>query len=256
MRYVLAQQMDFAHLGDLKEFLIRTQRNGLGDIFVSRRYGDFKRLADEVRRLFGPNITHPVQLRIAFPDYLLPPPPPKDKTVTAAPSPTAQYGYYNPLRAIYGSSPNPSNSASPGSSSLNLSEGPVTSSTTMHLSREKNRLTLRAYLLNVLALPYVINSPILRSFLLSNPTALTPAEALDSRRRLEADAMREEGRRSFREEAEKRIETLREGLQQFKGDVLSRDGGLQSVFDVVRRVEKVEDLPKAEASVLEWGRIS
>jgi len=45
-------------------------------------------------------------------------------------------------------------------------------------------------------------------------------------------------------------------LQQFKGDVLSRDGGLRSVFDVVRRVERVEDLPKAEASVMEWGRIS
>ena len=28
------------------------------------------------------------------------------------------------------------------------------------------------------------------------------------------------------------------------------------MFEVVKRVEKVEDLPEAEASVLEWGRIS
>ena len=117
-------------------------------------------------------------------------------------------------------------------------------------------MTLRAYLMSILSLPYLVNSPILRSFLLSSPIALTPAEAVDSQRRLEADAVREEGRRRFRDEAEKRIEALREGLQQFKGDVLSRDGGLRSVFDVVRRVEKVEDLPNAEASVLEWGRIS
>lgn len=68
--------------------------------------------------------------------------------------------------------------------------------------------------------------------------------------------MREEGRRRFREEAEKRIEALREGLLKFKGEVLSKEGGLKKVFEVVRRVEKVEDLPEAEASVLEWGRIS
>ena len=124
------------------------------------------------------------------------------------------------------------------------------------LSRERNRLTLRAYLQAVLAQPYVLNSPILRSFLLSSPTKISSAEVLDCQRRLEADAVREEGRKRFRAEAEKRVEALREGLQQFKGDVLSRDGGLKGVFDVVRRVDKVQDLPKAEASVLEWGRIS
>lgn len=85
---------------------------------------------------------------------------------------------------------------------------------------------------------------------------MTPAEAMDCQRRLEGDAVREEGRRRFREEAEKRIEALREGLAQFKGDVLSKEGGLKSVFDVVRRVDRVEDLPKAEASIIEWGRIS
>ena len=108
----------------------------------------------------------------------------------------------------------------------------------------------------ILALPFVLNSPILRSFLLSNPTTLTPPEAADSHRRLEADAVREEGRRRFREEAEKRIEALREGLMQFKGDVLAKEGGLKKVFEIVRRVERVEDLPRAEASVMEWGRIS
>jgi hypothetical protein len=123
------------------------------------------------------------------------------------------------------------------------------------LSREKNRLTLRAYLQSLLSYPFVINSPIVRSFLLSSPTTLTSPEQADCQRRLDADAVREEGRKRFRAEAEKRIEALREGLNQFKGDVLN-EGGLKKVFEVVRRVEKVEDLPKAEASVVEWGRIS
>lgn len=128
--------------------------------------------------------------------------------------------------------------------------------TPVPLSREKNRLTLRAYLQSLLGMPEVANSPVMRSFLLSNPTTLTTGEMNDVQRRMEADAVREEGRRRFREEAERRVEKLREGLAQFKGDILTREGGLKSVFEVVRRVENVDDLPPAERSVLEWGRIS
>lgn len=170
---------------------------------------------------------------------------------------------------IYGSNP-PSGSNSPAPGTPPESQRPPASASTAStfdspaspispttpLAREKNRLTLRAYLQTILAIPFVLNSPILRSFLLSSPTQLTPAEAADCQRRLEGDAVREEGRRRFREEAEKRIEALREGLLKFKGEVLSKEGGLKKVFEVVRRVEKVEDLPEAEASVLEWGRIS
>lgn len=31
-----------------QEFIIRTRRTGMADVFVSRRYGDFNRLAEEV----------------------------------------------------------------------------------------------------------------------------------------------------------------------------------------------------------------
>lgn len=179
--------------------------------------------------------------------------------MTTAPVPKdGGYGYssYNPLRMIYGSgSPAQSGENTPRSSGegerpdFEQNEpGPLT--------REKNRLTLRAYLQNILTIYAVASSPIMRSFLLSGQMQLTPAEAADVQRRLEADAVREEGRRRFGEEAERRVEKLREGLAQFKGDVLSREGGLKSVFEVVRRVERVEDLPPAERSVLEWGRIS
>ena len=181
-------------------------------------------------------------------------------TVTTTPATSTSYSAYNPLRAIYGSSqssPNPGSTPSGRDSPHGAETASINSGMSpTPLSREKNRLTLRAYLQNLLMLPMVMDSPIVRSFLLSGPTTLTPAEAADSQRRLEADAVREEGRRRFRQEAEKRIETLREGLALFKGDVLAKEGGLKKVFDVVRRVDRVEDLPKAEASVLEWGRIS
>ncbi|WVQ85631.1 hypothetical protein IAT38_007797 [Cryptococcus sp. DSM 104549] len=233
-----------------EEFIIRTSRSGAPDVFVSRRYGDFRRLAEE--------------LRLAFPDSPIPYPPAKDKSTTAAPAPVAAsagYSAYNPLRVIYGSgtpsgTSTPNSATNPGGDPDSPISPTSAASAGTPLSREKNRLTLRAYLTGILSLPFVINSPILRSFLLSAPTTLTPPEALDCQRRLEADAVREEGRRRFRMEAEKRIEALREGLAQFKGDVLSKEGGLKNVFEVVKRVEKVEDLPKAESSVLEWGRIS
>jgi len=37
-----------------EEFLVRTRRTGREDVFVWRRYGDFKRLAEEVRLLLLP----------------------------------------------------------------------------------------------------------------------------------------------------------------------------------------------------------
>ena len=92
--------------------------------------------------------------------------------------------------------------------------------------------------------------------MLSGATQLSASEQIDAQRRAEADAVREEGKRRFKEEAEKRVEALREGLAEFKGDILGKEGGLKGVFDVVRRVELARDLPPAEKSVLEWGKIS
>lgn len=218
-----------------------------------------------------------------FPDANLPPPPPKDRTALAASNTSTQaggsttpyYSMYNPLRAIYGANPagtgtnSPTYPSSPQSgysyaqgydddsfASSSRTDTVDALNASSPLAREKNRLTLRAYLTAILAIPQVLNSPILRSFLLSAPTTLTPAEALDAQRRADVDAVREEGRKRFKEEAEKRVEALREGLREFKGDVVGKKGGLKAVFDVVKRVENVKDLPKAEASVLEWGRIS
>lgn len=207
--------------------------------------------------------SYSLQIRVHFPDIMLPNPPAKDKSVSTVTIPPAGanqgYSYYNPLRMIYGSgtaTPVESSNANSPRGSIDGGEVPPGNLTPVPLSREKNRLTLRAYLQNILSMPEVANSPIMRSFLLSNPTTLTPAEQADVQRRMEADTVREEGRRRFRDEAERRVEKLREGLAQFKGDILTREGGLKSVFEVVRKVEKVEDLPPAERSVLEWGRIS
>jgi hypothetical protein len=38
----------------MQEFLVRTTRLGVADVFVWRRYGDFKRLSEEVSLLSSP----------------------------------------------------------------------------------------------------------------------------------------------------------------------------------------------------------
>ncbi|CAE7142354.1 unnamed protein product [Rhizoctonia solani] len=57
-----------------EEFVIRTRRTGQPDVFVSRRYGDFKSLADELRK------HHPMEE--------VRPPPPKDRSQVVVSTPT------------------------------------------------------------------------------------------------------------------------------------------------------------------------
>jgi hypothetical protein len=90
------------------------------------------------------------------------------------------------------------------------------------LAREKNRLTLRSYLNVLLSSSAIANSPVLRSFLLSGPITLTPDEMEDSRRREEADRVRDEGRKKFAKEIASRVEGLRDAVKSVKGDIMGK----------------------------------
>ncbi|KLO06907.1 hypothetical protein SCHPADRAFT_860852 [Schizopora paradoxa] len=211
------------------EFIIRTRRTGYEDVFVSRRYGDFKTLSDELRK--------------RYPEEEVRAPPAKDKTVTTS---TATFNGY---------APRPSALSQGGSQeSLPSIERQGTISG-VRLAREKNRLTLRAYLHSLMLNPTISSSPVFRHFLLSDPTRLNPEETEDARRREEADRKREEGRIHFAKEIAARVEGLRSAMRSVKGDVMQKDG-LSNIFDTVRRTEDVRDLPKEYRAVLEWGRIS
>jgi hypothetical protein len=68
----------------------------------------------------------------------------------------------------------------------------------------------------------VASSPVLKSFLLSGPTQLTPEEEGDAKRRDEADHVREEGRRQFAAEIAARVEGLRDSVRAVKGDLMGK----------------------------------
>ncbi|KAH8118297.1 hypothetical protein DFH11DRAFT_1686497 [Phellopilus nigrolimitatus] len=219
-----------------EEFIIRTTRTNFPDVFVSRRYGDFKSLAEELHK--------------RYPDEPVRPPPTKDRSTVNASAPPSV-------------STNPTASRMPNafSSQSNDSSESVISYTTqqaiqnIRLAREKNRLTLRAYLHSLLDSPVLASSPVLLHFLISNPTKLSRDEQDDSLRREEADRQRDEGRIHFAREISARVEGLRAAIKSVKGDIMVGDG-LSRIFAVVRTTDNVCDLPREYKAVLEWGRIT
>lgn len=213
------------------------------------------------------------------PDEEIRSPPAKDRTtVTSAPPPapaaapqsTRSYlASFIPGQGGYSTPPSPRSSVdsqrasqpgSPGHDPSLARAGTSDSFTpagqsASPLAREKNRLTVRSWLRSLLISPALINSPVLRSFLLSGPAQLTSAEEADARKREDADKVRDEGRLRFKDEAEKRVEDVREAVKAFRGDLVAK-GGLTHMFEVVRMTPRVEDLPQAYRKVLEYGTVS
>ncbi|KAF8463763.1 hypothetical protein JB92DRAFT_3086290 [Gautieria morchelliformis] len=244
-----------------EEFLIRTRRSNRPDVIVSRRYGDFKTLADELRK--------------AHPDLTVPSPPAKDRSTVAAPPASlgpsrAQTQYFQTqMDPASVSRVHTVDASMPPVSPSSLSRvhtvdagmpsvpppSPSASSSAARLSREKNRLTLRSYLHTLLSSSTFANSPVLRSFLVSGPTRLTAAEIDDARRREEADQVREEGRKRFAKELAVKVEDLRGAAKNVKGDVMSKDG-LRRAFATIKATSDVRELPPDFKAVLEWARIS
>ncbi|PWN28815.1 hypothetical protein BDZ90DRAFT_208233, partial [Jaminaea rosea] len=227
-----------------EEFIIRTRRQGQPDVHVSRRYGDFQRLADT--------------LRVEYPDEDISRPPAKDRSQTDAvpPSPTMSEPTADSVRSsidgqMEGLHLDPSSSVS----SSRRSSGAPSAPPPAQLAREKNRLTLRAYLRTLLAIPPVADSPVLADFLLGEPVHLTPAEEADCRSREALDAVRADETTRFNDEASKRVASLKSHLATFKADLVQRDG-LSRVFGTIKSTPSIEDLPESYRALLAWARIS
>lgn len=253
------------------EFIIRTRQPGGKETFVSRRYGDFARLADT--------------LRLEFPEEEIPRPPPKDRRETDVKSPVhtaesslndsatddiPQIGSLN----LNPTSPSPSDRLTSRDKLLPPSPSPNSVDSAIHsarsstsadsgtrsimpgpLARERNRLTLRAYLRSLLKNPHVAESEALVSFLLSEPTTLTSNEESDMLAREALDAVRDDEAKRFTDEANRRVAELRHHLQSFKEDLIQEDG-LTRIFGTIKSTPNVEDLPEKYRALLAWGRIS
>jgi hypothetical protein len=252
VRSVLAKKGRLGRSKAHDHFIIRVRRPGQRDTFVSRRYGDFARLADT--------------LRVEFPDEEIRRPPAKDRRETDVRSPVKSSFEDVPMAESVpqiGSLNLDSEKKLPGFSADHLQGSPhkvtngIRSPTapTGPLAREKNRLTLRAYIRSLLNNPHVADSSTLASFLLSDPTILTDAEEQDALAREGLDAIRDDESSRFTKEANRRVSELRQHLQSFKADLIQRDG-LSRVFATIKATPNMDDLPESYRALLAWGRIN
>ena len=155
----------------------------------------------------------PTQLRKTHPDEEIRPPPAKDRTYVSSRAPLSPAT----------SSPSASfELPSPGNNDFQPPSPVPVAPPSHRLSREKNRLTLRAYLHVLMSSVTIASSPVMKSFLLTNPTTLTDEELDDAQHREEADKTRDEGRKQFAREVSARVDSLRDMVKGVKGDLLGK----------------------------------
>ncbi|KAK9366414.1 hypothetical protein V1509DRAFT_629816 [Lipomyces kononenkoae] len=293
------------------DFLIRTgQENQKDDVYVARRYSDFRILHQELLH--------------AFPEKNLPRVPMKNKNFavvsddsvshsapdSTAPSATAIVNpNISPRSSIshaaseasvssVGTSESTTPYPSPGPASsvskhlthkfsrssltrrksaslpsshvsltklhTNLNDLSITRDTaegsgtpTVKLPGELQRLSLRAFLRSLVAIPSVAESEIFRKFLTNRPfrlSELTPAEIADIRLRRQADTARVEEQFEFYQIASRRARELDSYISEFKKDLVQRDG-LSKFFNEVRAKDKLADLAPQYQKFVEWARI-
>ncbi|KAF9534304.1 hypothetical protein CPB83DRAFT_781747 [Crepidotus variabilis] len=226
-----------------EEFIIRTRRTNFPDTYVSRRYGDFKTLYQELVK--------------AHPEESIRPPPPKDRTYVNAPvtSPTSSRPSPNPVSPTRQFTSDSYADEEQGQNINYWPQSPPPAPVNSRLAREKNRLTLRSYLHSIMSTSSLASSPVIKSFLLSGPTTLTQGELEDAQRREDADRVRDEGRKKFAKEIAGRVDGLRDAIKSVKGDLMGQDG-LTHVFATVKVTPNIHDLPENYQPVVEWARIS
>lgn len=131
----------------------------------------------------------------------------------------------------------------------------MTATTPSDLVREKNRLTLRAYLRSLFSIPAVAESDTLRAFLTEAPTTLTSADRMDMETRRKADAVREAEHKEFSAKMSERVRVLREHLGSFKSMLMEPDG-LSRVFQTIRQCPQASQLPPEYRVLLDWATVS
>lgn len=244
-----------------EEFVIRTRfrrPNGSEEeTFVSRRYKDFYELSASVSSIISCSFrfimgTNSIlnncagQLRKEFPEEDVRPPPAKDRKTTEARSSAMAASTSMHSQAASGSF---------GDDADSFDQDTMIDGAPLTLARERNRLTLRAYLRQLLSSPAVASSSTMRGFLTDSPTSISPSERSEVRAREEMDRVREEEQLRFKQEVTARVTELETHLRAFKEELIKKDG-LSRVFSTIRTTPNVNDLPERYRRLLEWGRIS
>ncbi|KAK4042571.1 succinate flavoprotein subunit [Parachaetomium inaequale] len=254
------------------EFLLRVRRKNAPEHYVGRRYGDFARLHK--------------RLRTELPGNVLPPLPQKNKSHSTAPSIVGSHSGNNSDASSVSSvstqmpnSPTPNGSGHHGDavqrllsvkdhrsgdrlSPRNSVDGRPSSPAllspkpqeTVVIWRESQRISLRAFLRTLLHNPQIANTKAMEEFLLADPVTLNDDDGDDIARRKHVDKKRVEEQKQFYEVARKRAAELDVYMEQFRQDIVERNG-LTMLFQEIREKETIQDLSLQYQKFAEWLRI-
>ena len=275
-------------------FVVRTKFGDEPEVYVSRRFGDFRKMHQK--------------LRLELPGKVLPPLPTKNRsssmftgkdgnddddadsvdsasTVDGGPVETGSEAVTSPaaggLRGYLSSwtggssgtvrshsrhaSRNslsvPSAGSPRGSPRASVDSGAPLAATRdaspappAVLFREEQRVSLRAFLRNFLHNDAIANSTAMKEFLTAGPITLTREERDDIDRRVGMDEKRLEEQRQFFEVARERARALDVHMEKFRRKVIEKNG-LRELFAEIRRKETIEQLDPEYRKFAEWLRI-
>lgn len=249
------------------EFLIRVKTTNKDDFYVGRRYGEFVKLHK--------------RLRTELPGKVLSPLPRKVKNSTSSAflsvggnaddddsslssvstQATQETGYADDngsLRNLVGMGHKrvASRSSIAGKSSQENSPRPSSEreQETIHLYREDQRVSLRAFLRTILQNPQIAATKAISDFLTLRPVKPNEEEFLDIERRKEMDSKRLEEQRRFYEIARQRAQELDVYMEKFRREIVESNG-LSRLFQEIREKDKIQDLDPQYQKFAEWLRI-
>jgi hypothetical protein len=250
------------------EFLIRVKRADMPDHYVGRRYGEFVKLHK--------------RLRTEMPGKILPPLPRKNKSSTLSALSTGggdddassissistiDTGISTPdnrssrfLLPSRAHKRGPSAGSVSGSSTPQIPPSPNPSGDhspnrhTIHLHREDQRVSLRAFLRTFLQNPQIAESRAMIDFLTLQPVKLNEEELEDIDRRRAMDERRLEEQKQFYEIARQRAAELDVYMEKFRREIVEHNG-LTKLFAEIKSKDKIEELSPEYQKFAEWLRI-
>ncbi|KAL2756436.1 hypothetical protein ACRALDRAFT_1063620 [Sodiomyces alcalophilus JCM 7366] len=251
------------------EYLLRIKRKGQLEFFVGRRYGDFVKLHK--------------RLRLEIPGKVLPSLPKKNKSDAKASGllSGASGNGDDDASSISSVSTQLTNLGVGGETSQNLTvqdhrrPGSISSrasprasfdsrrspvplggkkSESVSLLREAQRISLRAFLRSLLSNEQVARSKAMEEFLTGEPITPTDADVEDIANRKAVDEQRIEEQKKFYEIARKRAAELDIYMEQFRRDVVERNG-LTKLFKEIKEKRTIADLSIQYRKFAEWLRI-
>lgn len=261
------------------EFLIRVKKTNQPEYYIGRRYGQFAKMHKRLRTEMPGKVLPPIprKNRSSTISSVLTAPASDDDASSVSSLSTLGAGSTEDGMAIRTLSPIPpshksrlSTGSLSGRSSPRIpspgtpgrgtgsprpsADTPRRDSYSVHLHREDQRVSLRAFLRTLLQNPQIAGSKALTEFLTHDPIKINEEELEDIDRRKDMDTRRIEEQRQFYEIARQRAAELDVYMEKFRRDIVERNG-LTKLFAEIKVKNTIEELAPEYQKFAEWLRI-